>query len=118
MGTGCCKGKGYPDMAFFTRPWLKALLRGDRPLWEAWWIFGAGTTVVLKGGLYIFIRLSRGEAGAGIFLLGTALLFAQAFAVFSVWKCAPNTDNRIWFHLARLWAILVPIAAAWSMIAS
>ena len=66
-GQGKCCGK----VPYFGMAWLKALWQGNRPLWEAFWIFGVGTTLAIKGVLLAFIRFSGAPAGAAITILGS-----------------------------------------------
>jgi len=111
-------GHGNRDgkVPYFGRSWLKALWQGNRPLWEAFWVFGIGTTVAIKGVLLAFIRFSGAPAGAAITILGTALVFDQVFALVSVWRCSHNTSRKTWFYLARGWVILVPLTAFYRVI--
>jgi hypothetical protein len=102
----------------FGRSWLKALWQGNRPLWEAFWVFGVGIPLVIKGVLLAFIRFSGAPAGAAITTLGTALVLDLVFALVSVWRCSPNTSRKTWSYMARGWVILVPLMAFYRIINS
>jgi len=110
------EGKRYGKVPYFGMPWLKALWQGNRPLWEAFWVFGVGTTLAIKGVLLAFLRFSGGPAGAAITILGGALVLDLVFALVSVWRCSPNTSRKTWFYLARGWVILVPLTVFYRVI--
>ena len=102
----------------FGSSWLKALWQGNRPLWEAFWVFGVGIPLVIKGLLLAFIRFSGAPAGAAITILGAALVLELVFALVSVWRCSPNTSRKTWFFMVRGWAILVPLTVFYRMFVS
>jgi len=109
-------GNPYGKVPYFGMAWFKALWQGNRPLWEAFWVFGVGTTLAIKGVLLALIRFSGAPAGAAITILGTALVLDQLFALVSVWRCSPNTSRKTWFYMARGWVILVPLTAFYRVI--
>ncbi|NMC34033.1 MAG: hypothetical protein GYA36_16455 [Veillonellaceae bacterium] len=87
--------KVFPKMRYFSMAWLKALWRGDRPLWEAWWVFGAGTTIISYGVAFLGAYLLRSpivEIFLGIWEI--LIIGVQIFLWVSAWKCAPNTHNK------------------------
>lgn len=112
-------GKSYPKMTYFSKTWLKALWHGERPLWEAWWVFGIGTTLVCYGiaflGAFLF-RSTIVESFLGLW--GIVMIIAQIFWWVTAWKCAHNTENVFWFYLARTLIVLAPFKVLYEAFAS
>lgn len=98
--------KTYNKMSFFSKEWFIALWRGERPLWEAWWVLGL--SVYLIG--YSLVYLLVGQLYPG---LSTSLyfvyLFMQIFFWITTWRCAQNASN-VYLYLSRGLILLAVIA--------
>jgi hypothetical protein len=73
--------------------------RGEQPLWKVFWVYGVVTSGVLITFYVIAFYIDR------IALRQVLLLcFAPytAWILVSVWRCANNTEERIWGLFARL----------------
>ena len=72
--------------------------RGEQPLWKVFWAYGVVTSSVLVTFYIIAFYVDR------IALRQVLLLcFAPytAWILISVWRCANNTEERIWGLFAR-----------------
>ena len=72
--------------------------RGEQPLWKVFWVYGVVTSSVLVTFYIIAFYVDR------IALRQVLLLcFAPytAWILISVWRCANNTEERIWGLFAR-----------------
>lgn len=86
----------------------------DLPLWKSFWIGQLGA--VLCGALIMYLLgFSRRVAALNMSenvseIVGWAI-FAPLYVLFmlSLWKCAYNTNNAIWGHLARAYAVLTSL---------
>jgi hypothetical protein len=89
--------KTYDKMNFFSRDWFIALWKGERPLWEAWFVLGLSVYIVG----YVLIYTLVGQLYPG---LSTALyfvyLFMQALFWITAWRCAQNAIN-VYLYLSR-----------------
>lgn len=73
--------------------------RGEQPLWKVFWVYGVVASGVLITFYVIAFYVDR------IALRQVLLLcFAPytAWILVSVWRCANNTEERIWSLFARL----------------
>lgn len=82
--------------------------RGHGRLWKVYWLYGVLGSVILVAGLLLLIR--QGALGTPWFQIVLLLLAAYTvWAVVSVWRCAFNTENPLYGHMARAltvaWAI-------------
>lgn len=73
--------------------------RGERPLWKVFWVYGVVTSGVLIA-LYIIAFYIDRIALRQVLLLCFAPY--TAWILVSVWRCANNTEERIWGLFARL----------------
>src|SRR5664279_2270012 len=73
--------------------------RGEQPLWKVFWVYGVVTSGVLITFYVIAFYVDR-------IALRQILLFCfapyTAWILISVWRCANNTEERIWGLFARL----------------
>jgi hypothetical protein len=75
------------------------------PLWQVWWLWGAGLACAVSGLLLIAedARLSGSPVvGDLLDVVRLALYWVWAWAV---WKTAPNVRRRIWIPVARILAL-------------
>ena len=88
---------------------IDALLRGEAPLWKAFWLFyllaSLLLTVILVVGQHIGLRLIPygvyiNPYGYIIFMAVVAHVYLVV-ALFSVWRCSSNTGQCAWKYLAR-----------------
>jgi hypothetical protein len=86
----------------FTTEFFAAELRawrGEQPLWKVFWVYGVVTSGVLITFYVIAFYVDR-------IALRQMLLFCfapyTAWILVSVWRCANNTEERIWGLFARL----------------
>ena len=73
--------------------------RGEEPLWKVFWVYGVVTSGVLIAFYAIAFYVDR-------IALRQALLLCfapyTAWILVSVWRCANNTNEKLWSLLARL----------------
>ena len=72
--------------------------RGEQPLWKVFWIYGVVTSSVLIT-LYVIAFYADRAALRQVLLLCFALY--TAWILISVWRCANNTEERVWGLFAR-----------------
>jgi hypothetical protein len=90
--------KKYPTFSkirFFSKEWFAALLQGERPLWEAWFVLGVAIVVLVA--LLTFLELLYPNLNI---LFSYILLFVQIFYWVAVWRCAKNAST-IYLYLSR-----------------
>ena len=72
--------------------------RGEQPLWKVFWVYGVVTSSVLVTFYIIAFYVDR-------IALRQVLLLCFApyttWILISVWRCANNTEERIWGLFAR-----------------
>lgn len=85
----------------FFRPEIQAW-DGRQPLWKVFWIYGVVTSAALIVLYALGFYLDR-VALRQFLLLGFALY--TAWLLVAIWRCADNTQERIWSLLARLLAV-------------
>jgi hypothetical protein len=79
--------------------------RGEKPLWKVFWCYGVLTSSIIA----VFYAFSI--YGDDVALQQILLFFFAAHTAWilvSVWRCANNTQERIWGMFARL------LTVAWS----
>lgn len=86
-------------------PILIRLWRGEEALWKAYWLIG-----VLGGWAVqtVAANLVGFEIVPVLPAIGGALIYA-AYVFVAIWRCAFNTDHRIWGYLARAVLIALPL---------
>lgn len=72
---------------------------GEQPLWKVFWVYGVATSGVLITFYVIAFYVDR-VALRQVLLL--CFSFYTAWILVSVWRCANNTEERIWGLFARL----------------
>ncbi len=84
-------------IADFFAPELQAW-RGQQPLWKVFWIYGVATSSVMI--VFYVLGFYLDHVALRQVLL---LCFAPytAWILVSVWRCANNTQERIWGLFAR-----------------
>ncbi len=73
--------------------------RGEQPLWKVFWIYGVATSsalIVLYVTAFYADRIALRQALLPCFALYTVWILV------SIWRCANNTQEKIWGLLARL----------------
>lgn len=100
-----------PIPALVTRPHaqLRKALRGQAPLWFAWWMLGIPMVAlaIYLGMLAEDYRYDEQHfMGA---MLDTAKLLVCLFWLIVAWRCSGNVRNRWWSHSGRI-AIVFTIA--------
>ena len=81
---------------FFTaeiRAW-----HGEEQLWKVFWVYGVATSVVIVA-LYI-VAFHDGRMALRQVLLPCFAAYT-AWILVSVWRCASNTNEKLWGTLAR-----------------
>ncbi len=76
--------------------------RGEQPLWKVFWIYGVAASTVLITFYVIAFYADR------VALRQVLLLFFAPYTFWilvSVWRCANNTEQRIWGMFARFLTI-------------
>ncbi|EDN67189.1 conserved hypothetical protein [Beggiatoa sp. PS] len=105
---------------------IKAHWKGDARLVSAFWGFGIiGTPILsilipLSFGLFINslldlfgINVSASFALPEVGLVFLILGIYSVFVVVSIWRCAWNTNNKMWGYLARFFVIIKVILLSW-----
>lgn len=88
----------------------KLAWRGDLRLWQAFWI-----GKVLIPALIFLIMMAVADffdTNWPSMIYGLIWPFYLIFILVAVWRCAPNTDKKIWMYLARgqiIAIILIPL---------
>lgn len=73
--------------------------RGEQSLWKVFWVYGVVASGVLITFYFIAFYVDR-VALRQVLLLCFA--FYTAWILVSVWRCANNTEERMWGLFARL----------------
>ena len=71
---------------------------GEEPLWKVFWVYGVATSVVIVA-LYI-VAFYDGRMALRQVLLPCFAAYT-AWILVSVWRCASNTNEKLWGTLAR-----------------
>ena len=86
---------------------------GEEPLWKVFWLYGVATSVTIIA-LYV-VAFYDGRMALRQVLLPCFAAYT-AWILVSVWRCANNTNEKLWSTLTRFltvaWAgntIFVPI---------
>ena len=72
--------------------------RGEEPLWKVFWVYGVVISVVVIA-LYVVAFYDGHRALRQALLLCFAAY--TAWILVSVWRCASNTEEKLWGTLAR-----------------
>ena len=72
--------------------------RGEEPLWKVFWVYGVATSVTIVV-LYV-VAFYDGHMALRQVLLPCFAAYT-AWILVSVWRCADNTDEKLWSMLAR-----------------
>jgi hypothetical protein len=72
--------------------------RGEEPLWKVFWIYGVATSVMIVA-LYV-VAFYDGRIALRQVLLPCFAAYT-AWILVSVWRCASNTEEKLWSTLAR-----------------
>ena len=71
---------------------------GDEPLWKVFWVYGVATSVTIVA-LYV-VAFYDGRIALRQVLLPCFGAYTDWILV-SVWRCASNTNEKLWSTLAR-----------------
>ena len=72
--------------------------RGEEPLWKVFWVYGVATSIAIVV-LYV-VAFYDGHIALRQVLLPCFAAYT-AWILVSVWRCADNTDEKLWSTLAR-----------------
>ena len=72
--------------------------RGEEPLWKVFWVYGVATSVTIVT-LYI-VAFYDGRMALRQVLLPCFAAYT-AWILVSVWRCASNTNEKLWSTRAR-----------------
>jgi hypothetical protein len=72
--------------------------RGEEPLWKVFWVYGVATSVSVVA-LYV-VAFYDGHMALRQVLLPCFAAYT-AWILVSVWRCAGNTEEKLWSTLAR-----------------
>jgi hypothetical protein len=86
--------------------WRKILSfwNGNEELWNAFWIVGICSNIVTEIGLGAAFNATEyyNITSLGLLILILIPYIAiKVWTIVSVWRCAPNTSNKIWCWIAR-----------------
>jgi hypothetical protein len=76
--------------------------RGEQPLWKVFWVYGVASSIVLIT-LYVIAFYIDRIALRQVLLL--CFVPYTAWILVSMWRCAENTEERIWGLFARLLSV-------------
>lgn len=71
---------------------------GEEPLWKVFWVYGVATSVTIVT-LYV-VAFYDGRMALRQVLLPCFAAYT-AWILVSVWRCASNTNEKLWSTLAR-----------------
>jgi hypothetical protein len=71
---------------------------GEEPLWKVFWVYGVATSVTVVA-LYV-VAFYDGRMALRQVLLPCFAAYT-AWILVSVWRCAGNTNEKLWSTLAR-----------------
>lgn len=93
--------------------WIQKAYSGQAKLWRVFWYGYVGTLIpvtILSG---IARELTFKQPGAVLpFVVFVVVWLLYAWLMVSLWRCAPNSSNRIFLLLGRAWALLLAIILA------
>ena len=72
--------------------------RGEEPLWKVFWVYGVATSVTIVT-VYV-VAFYDGRMALRQVLLPCFAAYT-AWILVSVWRCASNTNEKLWSTLAR-----------------
>jgi len=96
-----CSRLGSSKVAKFAADFFAAEVRawrGEEPLWKVFWVYGVVTSVTIVT-IYI-VAFYDGRVALRQVLLPCFATYT-AWILISVWRCADNTDEKLWSMLAR-----------------
>ncbi len=101
--------KHLPTLLPFKHTHVSKALRGQAPLWFAWWMLGIPlvTLAVFLGMLAEDYRHDEQHFTGAV--LDTVKLLVCLFWLIIAWRCSGNVRNRWWAHSGRI-AIVVTLA--------
>jgi hypothetical protein len=93
---------------------VKLAWRGDLRLWQAFWI----GKILIPCVIFLVLQLIADglDTNWPSMIYGLLWPFYLIFIFVAVWRCAPNTDHKIWMYLVRA-QIIITILSAVLMIA-
>jgi hypothetical protein len=94
-----------PHVSKFATEFFAAELcawRGEQPLWKVFWVYGVASSIVLIT-LYVIAFYIDRIALRQVLLL--CFVPYTAWILVSMWRCAENTEERIWGLFARLLSV-------------
>jgi len=97
--------KTYSKVKYFSKQWFSSLWKGERPLWEAWWVLGISTYILMNLLYFIPIYFFQLSPSYYYSLVPISALL-QFFLWISIWKCASNVINKAWFYIARIMVLV------------
>src|ERR1039458_139891 len=96
-----CGKMGRSKVAKFAADFFAAEIRawhGEKPLWKVFWVYGVATSVTIVA-LYV-VAFYDGRIALRQVLL-PCFGASTAWILVSVWRCASNTNEKLWSTLAR-----------------
>ena len=72
--------------------------RGEQPLWKVFWGYGVATSVVIAALFAVAVYVDRIALRQVLLVCFAAY---TAWILVSVWRCANNTQEKLWGLLAR-----------------
>lgn len=98
-----------PLWRFVRRCW-----RGEERLWRVFWIIGVGASAVFQGLSYAGTKFNAPMIWWIVVVLVLAVPVEVWWTV-SVWRCAANTNKKIWSVLSRTFAIIQGAYSAYNL---
>ena len=96
------RGKtGRSKVAKFAVDFFAAEIRswhGEEPLWKVFWVYGVATSVTIV--VPYVVAFYDGHMALRQVLLPCFAAYT-AWILVSVWRCASNTNEKLWSKLAR-----------------
>lgn len=115
-----------PSISYFAGPvtFIGNAYAGRSPLWKAFWLFFVPTPFLLTG-IYISAFWTFPEISLSVtYVMRFVLVFSLAsFLIASVpasavWRCAQNTNRRLWGNLAKITVAVYLVWLGWKTVAT
>jgi hypothetical protein len=87
---------------------IKLAWRGDLKLWQVFWI----GKILIPCLIFLVLQLIADgfDTNWPSMIYGLLWPFYLIFIFVAVWRCAPNTDHKIWMYLVRAQIILLLVS--------
>ena len=83
--------------------------RGASSLYRAFWLQAVPINLAFffSGVLVGYLAGDFPQLSKLVLLVGPLYLLFSLWLCVALWRCAPNTNHRLWFYVARIFASLI-----------